>query len=123
MNRAGLSLRSLILIKEADMRSLFRFLIRMIVLPLAALVLLAIAAFHFIPQSRVRDFAADKIGAKLNRQVILGPVHLNLWGLAVEDLTLSEVPSFRNGVFLTAKDLRLGWSLRMMWEGLDVKKN
>jgi hypothetical protein len=104
------------------MRRLLKWIFLFIMVPLAVLLIVLWAAFQFIPQDRFRLLAAEKLGRKMNRQLILGPIHVGLRGLDVDELQLSEIPNFDAGTFLTAKGLRLGWDLKTLWEGLNVKK-
>src|SRR5579864_5090554 len=96
-------------------------LILFVVVPLALLAVVW-AILEFTPQEKLRALAARELGRKINRQVEIGPIHLGLSGLGIDELKLSETPNFRAGVFFAAKGVHLGWGLRTLWEGLDIRK-
>jgi hypothetical protein len=104
------------------MRWLFRLFLRLFVFPVIALFVLLLLVFHYLPQARLRTLAVQEIGRRLHRQVELGRIHLGLRGLVIDDLQLSETPGFWEGTVLSAKGVRLGWDLRALWEGLNVRR-
>jgi hypothetical protein len=104
------------------MRWLFRLFLRLFVFPLIALFILFLLAFHFYPQEKLRAIAADQIGHRIHRQIELGRIHLGLRGLVIDDLRLSNTPTFQAGTLLTAKGVRLGWDLPALWEGLSLRQ-
>jgi hypothetical protein len=104
------------------MRRLMRLFFRVVVMPLVVLLLGIYAASKLVPQTRLRAMAAGELGRRMNRQIEIGTIHLGLRGLLIDDLRLSEVPSFQAGTAVSAKGVGLGWNLRTLWNGLDVRK-
>jgi hypothetical protein len=107
---------------KAFIGEVLRWILRAFVFPLLTLFIAVIIIFNVIPQSAMREFAADQIRERIHRQVDIGTLHLGLRGLSVDSLRLSEVPTFSAGTLFEAKGLRLGWNLRSLWEGLSVRK-
>src|SRR5882672_5637690 len=101
---------------------MLRWILRAFIFPILTLLIIVIVIFNLIPQSTLRDYAAEKIRERIHRQVDIGTLHLGLTGLSVDSLRLSEVPNFKAGTLFEAKGIRLGWNLRSLWEGLDVRK-
>jgi len=99
-----------------------RWILRSFVFPILTLLIIVIVIFNLIPQATMRDYAAEKISERIRRQIDIGPLHLGLRGLSVEALRVSEIPNFKTGTLFDAKGIRLGWNLRSLWEGLDVRK-
>ena len=99
-----------------------RWILRAFVFPLLTLFIVIIVVFNLIPQAEMRRFAAEKIGERVHRQLEIGPLHLGLRGLSVDELKVSEVPSFSNGPLFGAKGIRLGLGLRSLWQGLNLRK-
>ncbi len=99
-----------------------RWILRAFVFPVLTLLIVLIVAFNFIPQAELRAFAAKEIGRRIDRQMEIGVLHWGLRGLSIDELKVSEVPSFQFGTLFIAKGIRLGWDLRSLWEGLDVRK-
>jgi hypothetical protein len=99
-----------------------KWILRAFVFPILTLLIIVIVVFNLIPQATMRDYAAEKIGESIHRQVDIGALHLGLRGLSVDSLRLSEVPNFKAGTLFEAKGIRLGWNLRSLWEGLNVRK-
>ncbi len=64
---------------------------------------------------------SEKIGQKLHRQVEIGPLHVGLRGLGIDEVKISEIPDAKAGPFIDARGVRIGWSLRSLWKGLDLK--
>jgi hypothetical protein len=104
------------------MRWLLRLFLHLFVYPVIALLVLMLLAFHFVPQTKLRSLAAEEIGRRIHRQVELGRIHPGLRGLVIDDLRLSDIPDFNAGTLVSAKGVRLGWDLRSLWEGLNVRK-
>jgi len=104
------------------MRRWFKWFVLFGFVTLAFSMVVVLGVFQLIPQGRIRVLAAEVLGHKMNRQMILGPVHLGVTGLRVDELQLSEIPNFDAGSFITAQGIRLGWDLRSLWEGLEVRK-
>ncbi len=104
------------------MLRLIKWLLIVFVLVPFALLAAAWAILEFTPQEKLRALAARELGRKINRQVEIGPLHLGLNGLGIDELKLSEVPNFHAGILFAAKGVHLGWGLRTLWEGLDIHK-
>jgi AsmA-like protein len=104
------------------MRRILKWLVILFVLVPLGLFLVVWAALEVIPQAKWRSLAAEELGKKLNRQVEIGPIHLAFSGLAVDALRVSEIPNFQAGAVIEAKGISLGWGLRSLWQGLDIKK-
>jgi hypothetical protein len=92
------------------------------VVGLLALLLAVGSTFERTLQQKLRVMAEQALGRRLKRQIEIGPLHLGWSGLAIAELRLSEIPTFRAGTFISAKGLRLGWGLRSLVQGLDLKK-
>jgi len=103
-------------------RWLLRLFLHLFVYPVIALFVLFLLAFHYIPQTKLREMAAEEIGRRLHRQIEIGRIHPGLRGLVIDDLRLSETPAFSSGTIISARGVRLGWDLRSLWEGLNVRK-
>jgi len=104
------------------MKTLLKWLTIIFVLIPLALFVLAWGLFELTPQEKMRAMAAKEIGHRINRQVTIGPIHLSWSGLRIDDLKLSETPTFKQGTLLSAKGVQLGWNLASLWQGLDLKK-
>jgi len=104
------------------MKRLLKWLFLIFVLPPLVLFLVLWAVVEFTPQEKFRAIAARELGSRIGRQVEIGPVHLGWSGLGIDALRLSEIPNFKAGTFFSAKGIRLGWGLKSLWDGLDIKK-
>src|SRR5258708_128484 len=89
-----------------------------ILFPLVLFILLW-GILELTPQEKLRAMAAKEIGQRIHRQVAIGIVHLHLSGLKIDDLKLSEISTFKQGTFFSAKGVQLGWNLASLWQGLD----
>jgi uncharacterized protein YhdP len=101
---------------------MMRWVFRRIFVPIAGVFMAIVLAFQLIPQERVRRWVAGELGRNLNRQVEIGRLHLGWRGFGVDELRISEIPNFSAGTVLAAKGIRLGWDLRSLWQGLDIKR-
>jgi len=104
------------------MKRLLKWLFLILLLPPLALFAILWVLIEVTPQAKLRALAAQELGRKMNREVGIGPIHLGLRGLAIDEIRLSEIPNFHAGTFMTAKGIRLGWDLRSIWEGLNIRK-
>ncbi len=105
------------------MNRFLRILFPLIAVPTAIATLLIIALFTIFPQKELRRFASAQIGKSIHRQLEIGPVHLKWNGVTVDSLRVSEVPSFAaSGLFFEARGVRMGWQLRSLWQGLDLRR-
>jgi hypothetical protein len=101
---------------------MLRWILRAFVFPILTLLIVLIVIFNLIPQATMREYAAGQISSRIHRQVDIGTLHFGLTGLTVDSLRLSEVPNFKAGMLFDAKGIRLGWDLRSLREGLDLRK-
>lgn len=101
---------------------LLRLFLHLFVYPLIALFVVLLLAFHLIPQAKLRALAAEELRHRMNRQVEIGRIHLGLRGLVIDDLRISETPSFHAGTALSARGVRLGWEPRALWDGLKIRQ-
>src|SRR5262249_10490750 len=49
------------------------------------------------------------------------PIHVRWNGLTIDTLKVSEIPDDHAGLLFEAEGVRLGWSLRSLWEGLNLR--
>jgi uncharacterized protein YhdP len=104
------------------MKTLLRLLFPLILIPTAIVLLLGFAVWSLVPQSDIRKFVAGEIGKKINRQIEMGPLHLAWRGMEMDWLRVSNVPAFKAGTFFEAKGVRIRWSPRTLWQGLDLRQ-
>ncbi len=86
-----------------------------ILLVAAGLVVMGIAAIHhFVDANTFRPVIEKQLTATLGRDVKLGELRLSVWSgsLVAQELSVAEDPAFGTAPFLTAKELRIGVSLR-----------
>ncbi len=108
--------------QQGPMKILVRYLVHLVVMPLVALFVILWAFLTFFPQQRFRDYAADALGERIHRQLVIGPVRLGWRGLSLESLKVSEIPHFKKGTLVDAKGIHVGWSLRSLWQGLSLRE-
>lgn len=86
-----------------------------ILLAIAALVVLVAAAIPlFVKADTFRPVIEKQLKATLGRDVKLGELHLSVFTgrLIAQDLIVADDPAFGSAPFVTAKELRIGVSLR-----------
>lgn len=84
-------------------------------LAVAALVVLVAAAIPlFVKADTFRPVIEKQLRATLGRDVKLGELHLSVFSasLIAQDLSISDDPAFSTAPFITAKELRIGVSLK-----------
>src|SRR5579864_338892 len=101
------------------MRKVFKFLVIIFGSLCALLVLAGVALKVLFPPAKIKRLVENVIREKLHREATLGSVDLGLSGIGIDPLTLSEIPNFKAGTFLTAEGVRLRWSLKRLWEGFS----
>jgi hypothetical protein len=104
------------------LNELLRWILRAFVFPLLTLLIVLIVIFNLIPQAEMRNYAAEKIGENIHRQLEIGPMHFGLTGLKIDSLKVSDGPSFHSGLLFEATGVRLGWNLHSLWEGLSIRQ-
>ena len=55
------------------------------------------------PDAKLKTLAQDGIRGFISRESTFGKVHLGVTGIEIEDFTLSELPNFKAGTFLSVK--------------------
>ncbi|MFZ1972362.1 MAG: AsmA family protein [Candidatus Acidiferrales bacterium] len=86
-----------------------------ILLAVVALVILVAAAIPlFVKADTFRPVIEKQLRATLGRDVKLGELHLSLFSasLIAQDLSVADDPAFSSAPFITAKELRIGVSLK-----------
>lgn len=84
-------------------------------LAIVALVVLVGAAIpHFVKADTFRPVIEKQLRAVLGREVKLGELHLSVFSgsLIAQDLSVADDPAFSSAPFVTAKELRMGVSLK-----------
>lgn len=103
------------------MKRLLRLLFPLIFIPTSIVTAIAAALFFLVPQSQWRGWLASEIGSHVHRQIEIGPLHLRWNGLTIDSLRISEIPTFKAGDVVDAKGVHIGWHLRGLWEGLNLR--
>jgi AsmA protein len=86
-----------------------------ILLAVAALVVLLAAAIPlFVKANTFRPVIEKQLSTTLGRDVKLGELHLSVFSasLTAQDLSVADDPAFSTAPFVTAKELRIGVSLK-----------
>jgi len=63
------------------------------------------------PPAKLRRLVEDQIRQQLNREAQIGEVRLDIRGLSLSRIKLSEVPSFSAGTFLAVDETDVHWTL------------
>src|SRR5689334_21770366 len=104
------------------MRRMMKWIFFGVVVPVLILLGTVLIVFKCLPQEKLRHLAEQQLKARIHREVKIGPIHLGLRGLTVDELELSEIPNFKAGHFMTAKGVHLGWDPRILWQGLNFRQ-
>jgi len=93
-------------------------------LAVAALVVLVAAAIPlFVKADTFRPVIEKQLKAALGRDVKLGELHLSVFSgrLIAQDLSVTDDPAFSTAPFITAKELRIGVSLKPLILAHELK--
>lgn len=77
-------------------------------------VLLVYGAYRVAQTARCRIWLASQLEPVLQRELMIGPIHIERGGLRVDSLTLSNPPNFHQGTFVACK----GLYMRPSWRDL-----
>jgi uncharacterized protein involved in outer membrane biogenesis len=91
------------------------------VLGLAAILATLYLVLHFlVPMSRVERYIEREVGRKLHRELRIQGLRVGIFGVAAQEVRLSEVPNFNAGVLAEAQGITLHWGLRTLLKGMDI---
>jgi uncharacterized protein involved in outer membrane biogenesis len=91
---------------------------------LIVLILIIIILPFVLPLDRIKDFAAQKMGESINRQVTIENVSFNVFsGIQLNGLEISNHPQFTKKPFVSAKSIELKYDLwTLIFGKLNINK-
>lgn len=90
------------------MRRFLKVLAILFFIFVGAIIILGFWLRHHYPPERVRKMAADRLGARMGRQVEIADAHFSLLGgVTLKGVRVSEAPAFSAGTFVEVDGVRI----------------
>ncbi|MCX5726586.1 MAG: AsmA family protein [Candidatus Saganbacteria bacterium] len=94
------------------MKKIFKWLLSGFIALIALLLIVAILLPFFLPLDKIKDFAAEKLGESIKREVRVGGISVNIFsGVSLKKLYIGNRAGFTNAPFISADAIELRFDL------------
>ena len=85
------------------MKKIFKWLLSGFIALIALLLIVAILLPFFLPLDKIKDFAAEKLGESIKREVRVGGISVNIFsGVSLKKLYIGNRAGFTKAPFISA---------------------